>query len=112
MTGCYTGEKVLVQNVVSKLWDRETVITAVRTAADKTIVTYNLDIGGQQSTCHRKFLRKIVHLPNDDEAAEEPVDYADKRDVEAGQVKQRGDRPDQEPLCSSTRLQSGLERRC
>ena len=40
------GEKVLVQNVVSKLWDREAVITGVRTVVDQTIVSYNLDIWG------------------------------------------------------------------
>ena len=39
------GEKVLVQNVVTKLWDIEAVVTGIRTAADKTIVSYNLDIG-------------------------------------------------------------------
>ena len=58
------GEKVSVQNVVSKLWDREAVITGIRTAADKTIVSYNLDIRGLQSARHRKVLRKIVDLPN------------------------------------------------
>ena len=79
------GGKVLVQNVVSKLWDREAVITGVRTAADTTIVSYNLDIGGLRSTRHRKFLRKIVNFPNEDEAAEEPVMNADKRVVKAGQ---------------------------
>ena len=46
------GEKVFLQNVFSKLWDREAVITGVRTAADKTIVSYHLDIGGLQSTRH------------------------------------------------------------
>ena len=50
------GEKVLVQNLATKLWDREAVVTGVRTSADKTIVSYNLDIGGLKSKRHRKFL--------------------------------------------------------
>ena len=54
-------------------------------AADTTIVSYNLDIEGLLSTRHRKFLRKIVNFPNEDEAAEEPVMNADKRVVKAGQ---------------------------
>ena len=66
----------------------------------------------QQSTRHRKFIRKIVHLLNYDEVAERPVEITDRRVVEAGQVNQRGDRPGQEPLRRSTRLQSCLERRC
>ena len=68
------GEKVLVENVVSKLWDREAVITGVRTAAENTIVSYNLDIGGLQSIRHRKSLRKIANLPNEDEVAEDNID--------------------------------------
>ena len=57
------GEKVSVQNVVSKLWDREAVITGIRTAPDKTIVNCNL-ISGAYIVQNRKFLRKIVDLPN------------------------------------------------
>ena len=48
------GRKVLMQNVGSKLWDNEAVITGIRTAADRTIVSYNIDIGGIQSTIFKK----------------------------------------------------------
>ena len=72
------GEKVFVQNLATKLWDREAVVTGGRTSADKTIVSYNLDIAGLQSTRHRKFLRKVVDLPNQDETAVEPVPNADE----------------------------------
>ena len=81
------GEKVLVQNLATKLWDREAVVTGVRTSADKTIVSYNLDIAGLQSTRHRKFLRKVVGLTDQDEAAVKSVPNADERSY--------GDRPGQ-----------------
>ena len=56
-------EKVLLQNIGTKLWDREAVVAGVRVSADGTIVSYNLDIGWIHSTRHRKFLRKS-NLPN------------------------------------------------
>ena len=40
------GEKFLIQNVQTKLWDKEAVVTGVRISADGTIVSYDLDIGG------------------------------------------------------------------
>ena len=98
------GEKVLVQNVVTKLWDREAVVTGIRTAADKTIVSYNLDIGGLQSKRHIKFLRKTVDLPYQDEADVEPVINADEGVIVTGQDTERGDMPSQRPLRCSARL--------
>ena len=59
-----------MQNVASKLWDRQAVVTGIRTA-DMAIVSYDLDIGGLQSSRHRKYFRKLVDLPNHDEAAVE-----------------------------------------
>ena len=55
-------------------------------------------ITGVRSAADRKFLIKIFHSPHDDEVAERPVEIADIRVVEAGQVNQRYDRPGQEPL--------------
>ena len=49
-----------MQNVGTKLWDREATITRLRTAADNTIVSYNIDIAGVKSTRHRKSLRKLI----------------------------------------------------
>ena len=67
-------------------------------------MSYNLDIGGLQSTRHRKFLRKNVDLPNQDEAAVEPVINSDERVILAGQDTKRGDVPGQRPLRRSARL--------
>ena len=53
------GETVLVQDVKSKLWKKRGVITAVRTAHDNTIVSYELSIEGNNTTRHRRFLRKV-----------------------------------------------------
>ena len=74
-----------MQNVKSKVWDRQAVITGVRTACDGTIVSYDIEIGGVKSTRHRKFLRKMninnvadEDLPElDDEARKVPL--ADER---------------------------------
>ena len=46
-------------------------VTRIKTSADKTIVSYNLDIGGLQSRRHRKFLRKLVDLLKHDDIAVE-----------------------------------------
>ena len=40
------GEIVRVQDIKSKLWDTEAVITGTRVAADGRIVSYDLDING------------------------------------------------------------------
>ena len=53
------GEKVLVQDVKSKKWKKTGIIDAVRTAHDGTIVSYELTIGGNKTTRHRRFLRKV-----------------------------------------------------
>ena len=69
------GEIVRVQNIQSKLWDTQAVITGTRVVADGRIVSYDLDINGNHSTRHRKFLQKC-HLPNraDDLVVENSVD--------------------------------------
>ena len=101
-----------MQNVASKLWDRQAVVTGIRTSADKTIVSYNLDIRVLQSTRHRKFLRKLVDLPNHDEAAVETFPNADEGVMMAGQDNERDHMPSQRPLRLSARIQSGEGRRC
>ena len=57
------GEKVRIQNMQSKLWDTEGVITGTRIASDGRIVSYDLNINGNHSTRHRKFIQKC-NLPN------------------------------------------------
>ena len=56
------GETVLVQDVKTKLWKKTGTITAVRTAHDGTIVSYELTIEGNNTTRHRRFLRKVPTL--------------------------------------------------
>ena len=79
------GESCWVQNIKTKKWDREAIITGVRTACDGTIVSYDIDIDGVKSTRHRKYLHKMnvnniddKDLPkNDDEERKFPL--ADER---------------------------------
>ena len=87
-------------------------MTRIRTSADRSIVNYNLDIGGLQSTRHRKYLRKLVGLPNHDEAAVEHFPNADEGVMMAGQDNERDHMPSQRPLRLSARIQSGEGRRC
>ena len=49
----------MIQGVVSKLWDKEAIVTGVRTAADERIVSNTLDLNGVQTTHHCKFLGKF-----------------------------------------------------
>ena len=44
------GEPCWVQNVKSNVWDRQAIITGIRTACDGTIVSYDIEIGGVKST--------------------------------------------------------------
>ena len=63
------GEKVLVQDLASKAWNKEATVIAIRTAIDGTIVSYLLDINGYETARHRKFMRKLV-LPDNTERGE------------------------------------------
>ena len=79
------GELCWVQNVKSKVWDRQAEIIGIRTACDGRIVSYDIEIGGVKSTRLRRFLRKMnteniddKDLPeNDDEVRKVPL--ADER---------------------------------
>ena len=69
------GETVLVQDVKTKLWKKKGQITAVRTAHDDTIVSYELTIEGYNTTRHRRFLRKVpsLELPESESTSIEVV---------------------------------------
>jgi hypothetical protein len=54
------GETCWVQDVRTKKWDKEGVITQVRTAYDGRIVSYDLTINGSHAIRHRRYLRKKV----------------------------------------------------
>ena len=54
----------------------------------------------------------MVNLPNQDEAAVEPVPNADEGVMVAGQDNERGHMPGQRHLRRSARLQSGAGKRC
>ena len=62
------GEKVRMQNIKSKKWDQEGEILDVRTAADGTIVSYEINTSGTTTTRHRRFLMKLHNSPVSNEA--------------------------------------------
>ena len=55
--------------MVSKAWNKEATVIAIRTAVDGTVVSYLLDINGYETARHRKFMRKLV-LPDNTEREE------------------------------------------
>ena len=63
------NESVWVQDCRTKKWDKEGIITNVRTAHDGTIVSYHLLINGHEAIRHRRYLRKKVDVESDDAAA-------------------------------------------
>ena len=66
-----------MQNIQSKLWDTQSVITGTRIASHGRIVSYDLNINGRHSTRHRKFLQKL-HLPRTEDSGEEvSIDESD-----------------------------------
>ena len=68
-------EAVWVQDCRTKKWDKEGIVTSVRTAHDGTIVSYNLLINGHEAIRHRRYLRKKFDVGSDDTAAHD-VDLA------------------------------------
>ena len=60
------GEKVLVQDLATRQWNKEAKVIAIRTAVDGTVVSYLLDINGYETARHRRFMRKLV-LPDNTE---------------------------------------------
>ena len=79
-----------MQYLKSKVWDRQAVITGIRTACDGTIVSYDIEIGGVKSTRHRKFLRKMNKNNVDDEDLPELDDEAKKVPLADEQVYEDG----------------------
>ena len=69
------NELVWVQDCRTKKWDKEGIVTSVRTAHDGTIVSYNLLINGHEAIRHRRYLRKKFDVGSDDTAAHD-VDMA------------------------------------
>ena len=67
-------EVLIVQNVKSKKWDKEGIITEVRTAHDGKIVSYHLLINGYEAIRHRRYLRKKVDTASEDSEPDESAD--------------------------------------
>ena len=63
------GEEVRMQNIKTKKWDQKGEIVEVRTAADGTIVSYEINTSsGTTTTRHRRFLMKLHNSPFSNEA--------------------------------------------
>jgi hypothetical protein len=79
------GETVLVQDVKSKLWNKRGVITAVRTAHDGKIVSYELTVEGNNAIRPRRFLRKVP-TEESPESVRPPVEVESASSGPAGRV--------------------------
>ena len=56
------GEKVKLQNLKSKQWNVDGEIMNIRTAADGTICSYDIQTDGTMTTRQRKYIMKIYTL--------------------------------------------------
>ena len=56
------GERVRLQDIKSRLWNIEGVMKKVRTADDGTIVSYDINVNGVNTTRHRKYICKIRNV--------------------------------------------------
>ena len=71
---CEVDEVVIVQDVKSKKWDKEGIITEVRTAHDGKIVSYHLLINGYEAIRHWRYLRRKVDTASEDSEPDESAD--------------------------------------
>ena len=53
------GETVRLQNIKTKKWDVFGVVTGIRTADDNTILSYDINIDGNITSRHRRYMCKI-----------------------------------------------------
>ena len=66
--------KLHLQDIKSKLWNIDGVVTKVRTSDDGTIVSDDIDVIGVTTTRHRKYMIKIRN------AGDETEDSGNTRD--------------------------------
>ena len=87
------NESVWVQDCRTKKWDKEGIITNVRTAHDDTIVSYHLLINGHEAIRHRRYLRKKVDpVDGDDTAASDDDTAASETGLATEQAPRRSSR--------------------
>ena len=53
------GEKVKLQDIKSKLWNLDRVVTGIHITQDGTIVSYDRDADDHVTTCHRIYANKV-----------------------------------------------------
>ena len=71
------GEKVKLQDLKSKKWNADGTITEVRTAADGTIASYEIETSdGSLTTRHRKYIQKIPEVSNENIESRYTADQA------------------------------------
>ena len=65
------GEKVKLQNLKTKQWNIDGEIMNVRTAADGTICSYDIQTNGTMNTWHRKYIMKTHTLTSSADGAQD-----------------------------------------
>ena len=83
---------MVVKDVKSKKWDKEGIITNVRTAHDGKIVSYNLLINGYEAIRHRRYLRKKVDSAHEDSELDDSSDSQTGPEPEREQGPRRSSR--------------------
>ena len=54
------GERVLIQDVGTRQWNKQGTVISLRQSQDGTVVSYLLDINGYETSRHRKYMRKLT----------------------------------------------------
>ena len=83
------GEKIKLQNLKTKIWNIDGEIVNVRTAADGTICSYDIQTHGTMTTRHRKYIMKPnTAVSNDDEAQD--ITVSDRQRTEIADLARAG----------------------
>ena len=75
------GEKVKLQNLKTKQWNIDGEIMNVRTAADGTICSYDIQTNGTTTTRHRKYIMKTHTLTSSADGAQDTA-VSDRQSTE------------------------------
>jgi hypothetical protein len=79
------GEKVKLQNLKTKQWNIDGKIMNVRTAADDTICSYDIETDGTMTSRHRKYIMKIHTSDSNADGAQEMA-VGDRQSIQTAEL--------------------------
>ena len=55
------AETIRLQNIKTRKWDVFGVVTGIRTADDNTILSYDINVDGNITSRHQRYMCKVKH---------------------------------------------------